>query len=80
MSPEQSEVEGCDLPRGTVVVTGDDVGVVGSVTVEIAGVPVCRLAPVQAARIMDGNMGRTESKLTFDSRGPVEWRGGRINA
>jgi hypothetical protein len=60
------------VPNGRIVITGDDIGVVGAVTVEVDGVVVCRLNPTQAVRTLDQN-GYGKSTLTFGAW-PVEWR------
>jgi hypothetical protein len=60
------------IPRGVVVLYGDDIGVVGSVVVEVDGEPVCRITPQEAQRTSDATMGRSTTSLKFTTG--VEWR------
>lgn len=63
-----------ELPKGRIVIRGDDIGVIGAVVVEVDGRPICLLAPNQAVRTMESS-GRSATAITFGSGGssPVRW-------
>jgi hypothetical protein len=66
-----------DLPKGQIVVRGDDVGVVGAVVVEVDGAVVCALGPSTVLRTMESS-GRSSTALTFGAGGylSVRWETG----